>query len=172
MKSTKVRERIELTQKGLKEVLNYDPITGIFTWGISNSNRVKVGDFTGTLRNDGYIAIGVIGRSYLAHRLAWLYMTGEMPTYFIDHINGNRADNRFCNLREATNQQNMQNLIKPQERSTTGFLGVSFDKPNRKYVAKIRINGKNRHLGSFATPEEASVAYLSEKRKHHEFCTI
>ena len=95
----------------LKENLFYDPFTGIFTRRISNCNKVKIGDTAGSMDGNGYILININGKSYRAHRLAWLYMTEKMPEELIDHKNGVRHDNRFCNLREATHNQNLQNQI-------------------------------------------------------------
>lgn len=161
-----------LSQDVLKEHLHYSSETGIFIRKITNSNRAKVGDIAGCKDSDGYISIGINGKQYKAHRLAWLYMTGELPKDMIDHKDGVRDNNRFDNLRQATNGQNLQNQIKPHNNNTTGFLGVSFNKINRNYAAHISIDGKLTYIGSFATPEEASEAYLTKKRETHEFCTI
>ena len=170
---TKVSKMLELSQSELKEILHYNPKTGVFTWIESNSNRVKIGDIAGHFhKSSGYIVIAINGKLCKSHRLAWLYMTGHVPKDCIDHINGDRSDNRFCNLREATQSQNNQNRIKAQKNNTTGYLGVTFHKATNKYLAKIRIGGKCEHLGIFTTPEEASKAYLAKKREKHEFCTI
>ena len=156
----------------LKENLFYDPFTGIFTRRISNCNKVKIGDTAGSMDGNGYILININGKSYRAHRLAWLYMTEKMPEELIDHKNGVRHDNRFCNLREATHNQNLQNQTKLPKHNTTGFLGVSFKKRDKKYKAQIKTNGKVKSLGVFLTAEEAHEAYLKAKREKHEFCTI
>jgi hypothetical protein len=160
-----------ISQQELKENLHYDPLTGVFTWLKANSRNSKVGNIAGSL-NTGYILISINGIKYRAHRLAWLYMTGEMPKSMIDHINSVKTDNRFCNLREATNQQNLQNLQKPRADSSTGFMGVGRCNKSKKYVATITDKGKPRYLGLFTTPEEAHQAYLAAKRKLHPFCTI
>ena len=104
----------ELTAERLREVLAYDPDTGVFTWKARTSpfSRVNVGDVAGNLRRDGYIEICVDGRKHQSHRLAWLYVYGEWPADQIDHINGIRTDNRIANLREANNAENHHNLRK------------------------------------------------------------
>lgn len=171
MTKSKGKELLVLTQAEVKEFLHYDPLTGFFTWIKSSNWSIKVGSRAQSLTPNKYIAIGINKKQHLAHRLAWLYMTGEMPKEFIDHINGDRSDNRFCNLREATRQQNNQNQKKRHKNSTTGFLGVTKGK-QKGFVAKIRSRGKDVYIGSFHTAEEASRAYLEAKRKLHEFCTI
>ena len=90
-----------LTQSELKSLLHYDPETGLFTWIAPLSNRVQVGDVCSTVAPIGYILIGVRGQKLYAHRLAWLYMTGEWPENQIDHINCVKTDNRWANLREV-----------------------------------------------------------------------
>jgi len=162
-----------LTQSELKENLHYNPETGFFTWiKVSKYGGVKNGDLAGTLSAEGYIVIKIDKTLYKAHRLAWLYMTGEMPTHFIDHINGDRADNRFENLRQATWKENAHNQRKPQKNNKSGFLGVTYCAPLQKFKSTITNNKKLKHLGYFATPEEAHQAYLEAKRKIHDFCTI
>lgn len=172
MKLAQGKKMRVISQEELKENVHYDPLTGVFIWIISNSSCVKIGNVAGGLKNDGYIHIGINGKQYLAHRLAWLYMTGEMPKEDIDHKNGIKSDNWFDNLRQATHKQNQQNRTKPQSNNTTGYLGVIFFKQTGKYAAQISINGKLKYLGYFHTPEEAHEAYLTEKRKRHAFCTI
>lgn len=110
------------------------------------------------------------GKDYLSHRLAWFYMTGAWPEQEIDHINGVRDDNRFANLREADRQINCQNVRKPYKNNRTGLLGV---KPSLgKFVARIYVDGKERHLGTFKTPGLAHAAYVAAKRELHKGGTI
>src|ERR1035437_5724966 len=99
-----------LTQEKLKELLHYDPETGLFTWKNTRHNAVKIGAIAGYWRKDGYVGIYVLGHHYLAHRIAWLYMTCEWPEFEIDHENRKYSDNRWKNLREATHLQNMHNV--------------------------------------------------------------
>lgn len=160
----------DLTAGRLRELLDYDPDTGVFTWKISRRGRVKAGDVAGALRHDGYIQIGIDGRLHQAHRLAWLYVTGESPPSEIDHISCVRTDNRIANLRLATRSENQQNQSKAQKRNKTGFLGVS---PHQgKFQAQIKVDGKVRTIGRFPTPEAAHAAYLEAKRQLHPFGTL
>lgn len=161
-----------ISQYELKKYLNYDHNTGIFTWIFQAGRRVKVGMVAGTVKEDGRIEIALNRKKYKAHRLAWLYIHGEYPINQIDHINGNSLDNRINNLREATQQQNMQNKRAPQSNNKSGVLGVSFCKKSKKFMAQIGKNGKQKRLGYFVSPKEAHEAYLKAKRELHEFCTI
>ena len=160
-----------LTQQELKKQLHYNPDTGLFTRLVTNSSRVKVGDICKNYSN-GYIVFRVNSVLYKAHRLAWLYMTGNFPKYFIDHINGITNDNRFFNLRECNNAENAQNIKKPRINNKSGYLGVSWEKNNLKYVAKICIDGNRKRLGLYENAEDAHEAYLKAKRELHAFCTI
>lgn len=162
----------ELTQEKLKELLHYDENTGVFTWKkiSSTKSRIKIGNVAGSLKIDGYITIQINRKVYPAHRLAWFYIHGVWPKNDIDHINHNRSDNRIENLRQATRSENLQNLIKANIRSKLGIIGVSFS--DGKYNAKIKLNGKVFWLGSFNTADEASLAYITAKKKLHPFNTI
>lgn len=153
----------------LKELLHYDPISGSFTWVKQQGNRIKVGQRAGSVSRSGYRVIGIGGKLYKEHRLAWYYVTGSLPCGHIDHINGNRSDNRICNLRDATHSQNMQNQTTAHSNNKTGFLGVGFD--HGKYRARININKTQIFLGNFDSPEAASSAYQDAKQSMHSFCT-
>ena len=150
-----------LTQMRLRELLDYDPETGIFTRRVRMSN-CAAGTPAGSLRDTGYISISVDDRAYRAHLLAWLWMTGEWPVGFLDHKNMNKSDNRWKNLREANKSQNMANRGSPLNNSS-GLKGVSPYRAGSKYgkpwQAGIQKNGKKIHIGHFATPEEAHAAY-------------
>lgn len=147
-----------LAQSLLTEVLNYDPETGVFTRKIARSNNHKAGDVAGYVsKKDGYRHIWVGERTYSAARLAWLYMTGEWPQHTVDHIDLNRTNDCWSNLRAATQAQNVANRGKPKS-NKTGFKGVSRLK-NGRFYACIKFKGKCRNLGNYATAEEASEAY-------------
>lgn len=167
------RERIPLPPlETLKSLLHYDPDTGVFTWAARSGARSVIGTVAGHVRITGYRTIAFNGEKYAAHRLAWLYMTGEEPGILIDHVNGQRDDNRWENLRQATFAQNSANSTR-QSNNTTGLKGVSVlpHSPNR-WQAAIKRDGKNQYLGCFPTPELAHEAYMSAaKEAHGEFAT-
>jgi hypothetical protein len=154
-----------ITAERLRELLHYDPWTGVFTWRVRTSNYVKVGDVAGCVSVDGYISIKIDGYSYRAHRLAWLYMTGRWPADGIDHINMDRVDNRIANLREATKSQNRMNSYLSAN-SSSGFKGVTWDKRECKWRAVLVIGRKQKHLGYFASPERAFIEYCFAGWRH------
>ena len=157
-----------ITQEKLKELLHYDPDTGVFTWRVKTSYRVEIGQIAGTLRH-GYIGISIKRKKYFAHRLAWLYVYGNFPDKDVDHINQVKSDNRISNLRLATRRQNCFNKGK-NKNNTSGYKGVYFDKRLSRWTAGIFIDGKRRHLGVFDDPKKASDAYqLAAKEYVGEF---
>lgn len=161
-----------MTTIDLNEILAYDPATGIFTWRI-NSTRVKAGDKAGTVDRRGYVRIRIGDRKYAAHRLAWLLATGESPGEMtIDHINGNKSDNRIANLRLATNAENQRN--KGGHRTKADLpKGVFWNKGKGRFHASIRLDTKLKHLGYFDTAEEAEAAYAkAAKEMHGEFMNL
>lgn len=155
-----------LTQEILKCHLQYIPETGIFIWVNPTSFRVAKGSEAGSLSPTGYLTIRLFGKLYQAHRLAWLYMTGEMPSKHIDHINCNKADNRFKNLREATNAENVMNSG-IRSNNTSGFKGVKWNKNRNKWVADCTANGKRHYLGYFSKIDDAVEAYKQCAMKIH-----
>ena len=160
-----------LTAERLREVLHYDPETGIFTRLVRTAQRVQVGDTAGCKGLRGCLLIMVDRRLYQAHRLAWLYVHGVWPANHIDHIDGNPANNRIENLRDVSHSVNMQNMRKAKSTNkSTGVMGVY--RIGKRFQAKIVVDRKVRHLGMFDTPELAHAAYLAEKRLHHPGCTI
>ena len=144
-----------LTQEKLKQLIHYDPNTGIITANMPRPS-VKSGDVLGYVANTGYISISLSGKSFLAHRLAWLYMNGYFPEQ-IDHINHIRTDNRWVNLREVNDATNKLNTGLSKN-SKTKFNGVSFMKTLNKYRAYIMVDRKHIHLGVYKTLEEAIQA--------------
>ena len=159
---------IDLTPARLREVLSYDPDTGIFTRNFSTSTRVRPGDVAGGVGSSGYINIKIGKVHFLGHRLAWLYVNGFWPERRIDHINGVLTDNRMSNLRQASASENQQNC-KVRSDSSSGYTGVSFNKASGKWQAQIAINNKLNYLGVFNSPELANVAYKAAKEKLHVF---
>jgi len=163
-----------LTADRLRELLHYDPPTGVFTWRVHASRRVRAGSVAGGSRvnGGGYRRISVAGVLYYAHRLAVLYMTGGWPTGEVDHRHGGRANNALSNIRPVTRTVNAQNLRKPTARNKSGHLGVSFEKRRGKFVASICAAGTRTNLGYFDSAEAAGDAYLEAKRRLHEGCTL
>lgn len=154
-----------LTQTELKNLLRYDPETGIFTWLVSTRNT-KPGTNAGSKNREGYIYITVSGKKYLAHRLALFYMEGQLPEAFVDHVNRNPADNRYSNLRAANVAQNAVNSGLRVD-NTSGHKGVSLFRPTGKWRARGHVNGKEIQLGHFDRKEDAILAYRSFARTHH-----
>lgn len=158
---------MKLSLERLKELLFYDPDTGVFTW-ISPAKNYKrpVGAVAGYINNLGYVQIGIDCGHYSAHRLAWMYMHGELPELVIDHINGNPSDNRIKNLRVVTHQQNMWNRM-VQSNNKSGYPGVYFNKSANKWHASIRVKGKRIHLGYFTSAKEAHDKYAQASKEYH-----
>jgi hypothetical protein len=155
-----------MTNEYLKELLIYDMSTGVFRWKVSRGhNKIKIGDIAGCIeKKDGYRVIKIDGKVYKEHRLAWLYMYNSFPIKYIDHINGNRTDNRICNLREATCSENTINS-KISNRNNSGYKGVS--KSGNKWRAYIMVDSKSFYLGTFKQPELAHEAYKEASLKYH-----
>jgi len=152
-----------VTTEYLREILSYDPTTGIFMWRKKFNRTFPEGKVAGSKHSAGYISISVFNQKRLAHRLAWLYMTGNWPVEHIDHINGNKQDNRFVNLREVNRFQNLQNITKPTKANKSGFLGVSAHQG--KWRMQLMVNRKRIKISGFNTPEEAHQCYVETKSK-------
>ena len=147
-----------MTPEYVRELLDYNPATGVFTWRVLHSN-MRSGQVAGNVSR--YRTIKINRKHYLAHRLAWFVAFGAWPPNQIDHINGVRDDNRLVNLRLATQSENNANAKTPKNK--TGFKGVA---PHRKkWCARIRVNGRKRHLGLFDTPEAAYQRYCEVARE-------
>lgn len=160
-----------LSAERLRALLNYEPETGAFHW-INGRPGVARGSEAGCVCKNGYIYISVDGVKHLAHRLAWLYMTGQWPKGEIDHRNGERTDNRFSNIRDVSIRVNAENRWNPQGQTRSGRRGVSWHDHSRKWRVRINVRGVEHRIGMFDTVEEASAAYVQAKRQMHEGCTI
>ena len=144
-----------LTQALVQKFFEYDPISGELTRRLPTSNNYA-GEVVGALKNTGYLSVGFGDKEYLVHRLIWLYMKGCLPDQ-VDHINHNRLDNRWCNLREVNNTDNTKNTSISRN-STTKINGVSFMKARNKYRATVMVNRKQIHLGLFEDINDAIKA--------------
>lgn len=157
-----------VTQERLKELLNYDLETGVFTWRVDRNHLAKSGSVAGSINSCGYKNIWIDGKQYKASRLAWLYVYGVFPSNFLDHIDRDRKNDRISNLRIASRIENGQNLsIKKSNKS--GFVGVSWHKRTSKWTSQIMIDGKKIYLGIFDTTEEAAAARTKAKAVYHTF---
>lgn len=157
----------KLTAERLRELLHYDPETGVFTRRV-RCGRSPAGSVAGHNRKSGYAAVSVCNKLYLAHRLAWLYVYGHWPHKDIDHIDGNGLNNRLSNLRECVPGENHQNVA-PHKDNISGLLGVTWDKQTGRWRSRIMIERRQVNLGRFDTPEEAHAAYLAAKKNLHTF---
>lgn len=155
------------TLENARKLLRYDPVSGNFYWledRLSFAGKAKKGSVAGTI-NHGYVQVGVLGRNFRAHRLAWLFVTNSMPEKGkeIDHINGIRSDNRWCNLRLVNRSQNTMNGITRSD-NLSGQRGVSWRKDTSKWHARICIEGKIKMLGNFNSFDEACMARRDAER--------
>lgn len=155
------------SKEQVSAIIEYSPQTGLFRWRVHQGGARKAGWFSGC-EEHGYRSISVCGRLQRAHRIAWLLMTGEWPNLSIDHIDGDRANNRWANLRMVPLAVNCQNVRRPSRNNTTGALGVSRGPSKTSpYIASIRVDGKRIHIGCFSDIEQAAEAYLRAKRAYH-----
>lgn len=162
----------EIALARLKDVLHYDPGTGLFRWLKQLSNKAPVGAIAGTTDVHGYVVIGIDCGEYKAHRLAWFYMTGAMPGSEVDHRDTDPSNNKWPNLRLLSHMANSQNSRRPRINNKTGLLGVHLCKATGRYRASITVDGKCKQLGRFDTPLLAHAAYVNAKRKMHEGNTL
>jgi hypothetical protein len=154
--------------KNFTDLLSYNQITGIFTWKTTRNGAVKIGSIAGSLNSDGYMQIKVFNKLYRSHRLAWFMMTGKWPKETIDHIDGDRKNNRFSNLREATKGQNRANSKVNRGRFLKGAYPHS-----GKWVARITHKSKTKYLGFYETEKEAHLAYqIAAKTFHQQFARM
>jgi len=152
------------SQEFLREILDYDAETGFFTWKVRRNKRIEVGARAGRREGNGYRYLGIDGKSYLEHRLVWVYVHGEQPKEQIDHINGIKDDNRISNLRAATALDNVTN--RPiTKRSKSGVMGVRWIKDIGKWEAAVFLNRKKNTLGYYLDFFEAVCARKSAERK-------
>lgn len=164
-----MRATNDLTVARLKELLTYHPAIGVFTWNMKPNPSTRIGAVAGHVERNGYRRIRLDRVNFLAHRLAIFYVSGAWPRADVDHINGQRDDNRLSNLREAEKFENQQN--RPMDpKNTSGFPGVSVSKRDGKFRADIQLQGKHVFLGLFDLAVDASDAYRTAKAKYHTFC--
>jgi hypothetical protein len=154
-----------ITKEELKSQVNYDQETGIFTWKVRNSNRIRIGDQAGNYHNGGYIEMQLLGQRHLAHRLAWLYVYGYTPK-LIDHIDGNKLNNKISNLREASYSENAYNS-KIRSDNKSGVRCVSWDKVRQSWEVRVKIDGKLKHFGNYKELDDAAKVAKKIRKEHH-----
>ena len=152
----------------INELFRYDPEAGVLIRKVASGSRGHAGDIAGCLNGCGYVVVAVNDRDVRAHRMIWAIMTGDWPRGEIDHINGIRNDNRWCNLRSCSRAENAQNMrCKPSP--TCDLQGVSWDARTQRWYVRIQVGRKVIFLGRFDIPEEGHAAYLAAKQKFHPF---
>lgn len=175
----------DLTAERLRQLLSYNQDNGLFTWLKRDEHEFistrsykswtarYAGKSAGHKRRDtGYVIVVINGTQHKGHRLAWLYVYGRWPEHGIDHINGDRSDNRIQNLRDVPPRTNSENQRSAKSGNKAGMLGVSWHEKNKKWQAEICIDGKKHYIGTFKKQEDAHKEYISVKRAMHGGCTI
>lgn len=165
-------DRHSITAHELRELLDYEPSTGIFRWKNSRRSPLFNGKQVGSDDLYGYKTVRLDGKSYKLHRLAWLYVHGVWPAGDVDHINGQRSDNRIDNLRDVSRKVNLENQREAKNNRSTGLLGAYFDRRKNRFYSRISVDNKSVNLGYHPTAEAAHAAYIEAKRRLHEGCMI
>jgi hypothetical protein len=168
------RHRRLVTAERLRALLDYDPDTGRFHWRMRRGGAAAKGAEAGHRTAQGYRLIGIDGTNYLAHRLAWLHVHGAHPPDEIDHINGDPTDDRIANLRPCSRTENARNVRGGRSSRFKGVYRRLYNGGKTiRWVAHIRIDGKNRYLGTYPTDEEAFAAYKAAALEHYgEFARV
>jgi hypothetical protein len=167
-----MKPKDDLSYEYVDSILEYNPYTGNLIWKVNKKSAKVKGKIAGRKANNGYIQIKIDGKSYMAHRLAYLLMTGIWPKYQIDHWDNNPSNNKWYNLRIATHSQNMSNTLE-STRNTSGYRGVCWSKKAKKWHAKIQVNGEKIHLGYFDFKHKAAEAYNRAALEYFgEFATL
>ena len=158
-----------LHEAAILSLLAYEPETGALTWKRKPNRRITIGSIAGRVDGYGYVNVKVDGKLHKAHRIAFLLMEGAFPKERVDHINGDRSDNRWCNIRHASPSENSQNISGPTAKNTSGFLGVTRGLRGKGWIAQIVVNKRRHHLGTFEDPQAAHHAYIAAKKRLHKF---
>ena len=162
----------ELTHEEILRLFYYDQLTGLLRWAVDHGRRIKAGRLVECRSGTGYIHVGIYGKYYRVHRIAWFYVYGEWPGGWLDHKNRDITDNRICNLREVTPRQNNYNSG-VGTRNTSGYKGVSFCRRMLQYKAAYRdAEGNRHHLGYHPTLELAAAAYQAAIAYRGEFLPL
>ena len=158
--------RSAVTPDFVRARYHYDPSTGKVFRRLPTGELRRVGHRT----KDGYYATRIHHKQFFLHRLAWVLVTGDWPADEIDHVNGDRLDNRLCNLRDVSRRINLENQRNGRRKNAAGFLGVH--QAGTRWRAQIGVHGRTIRLGYFDSAEQAAAAYLDAKRRLHAGCAI
>lgn len=159
-----------ISHQRVRELFKYNPFTGHLLWRMKvgrGRNVTKIGSVAGKPLKRGYIHVAFDGHEVLAHRLIWFYMTSKWPVCQIDHINRQKDDNSWCNLREADHVQNKANVIDASQNKSTGIRGINWSKTRKKYTVRIEVNRKVHFLGRFANLDDAKAVRRKAELKYH-----
>jgi len=154
-----------VTGEEVRRLFYYEPSTGWLIRRVSTGGRSQAGNIVGCKNSVGYLVVRIDNRLYLVHRLVWLYHFNVVPAA-LDHMDGYKSNNKIKNLRPCTRFENLRNRG-PNKNNTSGYKGAFFNKLQNKWYAKIQVNGRQKNLGYFNTPEEAHIAYCEAARHHH-----
>ncbi len=154
-----------ITQAELKELFDYNAETGVFTWKVKLRNGMNIGDVAGTKDSNGYLVVAYKRKRYYCHRLAWTYIYGDVPN-IIDHIDGDKSNNKINNLRNSTYTENARNQ-KISKNNISGIKSVGWVKSRNKWVVKLRVNGKQKFIGHFDDLELAELVAIEARIKYH-----
>lgn len=163
---TSNRQNVRDQYAALAVAVVYDPVSGVFTWARPKGTKIKAGQVAGHINPLGYVVLGFGRKLFLAHRLAWFIMTGDLPPAYLDHVNRNQSDNSWQNIRSATACQNMYNRTL-NKNSSSKAKGVTWHSLARKWHARISIQGKRVSIGLFHSKEQAAAAYAFMADLHH-----
>jgi hypothetical protein len=155
-----------IDQETIQKLFYYHAESGMLIWRFGNGRNVKPWQEVKALNGHEYYSAKIQGKSYLAHRLIWLYVHGKFPDKYIDHKNKIRNDNRLCNLRDVNTTDNAQNISLPSH-NTSGHIGVSWIKTHKSWTVYIKVDGKNKWLGYYKDLEQAVAARKAGEAKYY-----
>jgi len=163
---SQVGEKEVIDQETVKKLFHYDAESGMLIWRFGNGRNVKPWQEVTAKNGNGYYTAKIHGKSYLAHRLAWLYVHGSFPNKYIDHKNRIRNDNRLCNLRDVNTTDNAQNISLPNH-NKSGYIGVSWIKSHNCWTVYVKVNKKNKWLGYYKNLDDAVAARKAGEKQYY-----